>query len=166
MVDALEVAECVLLLVWLSGWQCQSVLTSVQTEISQQLSNWNSLDHRRMNAVGQSLTDWHKLWTDIHVPERMTPTDFGDPMTIPLAPPWGLHFLQFWLKHSNNCWMDCHNIWYTHAWIWKNIDNKRFERAQEQFEQYSVCKSTFEGAQAQFPQRRIPQSQQWGFSHS
>lgn len=30
-----------------------------------------------------------KFCTDIHGPQRVKPTDFGDPLTIPLAPPAG-----------------------------------------------------------------------------
>ncbi len=55
-----------------------------------------------------------QTWTNltsiewIHGPQRMKPTDFGDALTFPLAPPQGWH-LWFWVKCLNNCWMDCHD---------------------------------------------------------
>ena len=34
-----------------------------------------------------------KFSTDIRGPQRINPTDFSDPLTLPLMPPAGLHFL-------------------------------------------------------------------------
>ncbi len=50
-----------------------------------------------------------KFHTDIHSPQRMNPTDFGDPLSFPLAPPWGW-YLCYSVKCLNNYQMDCHEM--------------------------------------------------------
>ncbi len=44
-----------------------------------------------------------KFCTDIHGPQRMKPTDFGDPLTFPLGSPRDWH-MWFWVKCLNNYW--------------------------------------------------------------
>lgn len=51
------------------------------------------------------------LSRDLYVLQRMNPTDFGDPLTFPLTPPWGRH-LWFSVKYLDY-WMDCHWISYS-----------------------------------------------------
>ncbi len=35
---------------------------------------------------------WNAMEFGTHIPQRMNPTDFGDPLSLPLAPPVGSHF--------------------------------------------------------------------------
>ncbi len=52
-----------------------------------------------------------KLCEDIHGPQRMSPKDFDDPLTFPLAPPVS-QSISDPVKYLNIYWMDWHNIWY------------------------------------------------------
>ncbi len=50
-----------------------------------------------------------KFCTDIHGPQMMYCTEFGDPLTFPLAPPWDWH-LCFWVKCLNKYFPYFHEI--------------------------------------------------------
>ncbi len=53
--------------------------------------------------------DYHEiLYRYPDGPQRMNPTDFGNPLTFPLAPPWGSHGLEW-------------NVSTTIGWIGMNL---------------------------------------------
>ena len=49
--------------------------------------------------------DAMKSNTDIHNPQKMNPTDFGDSLTFPYTWPWGWYF-DFFMKYLNNQGME------------------------------------------------------------
>lgn len=53
---------------------------------------------------------------DTHVPEKIKPTDFGDPQFYPLVPASGLGLFRFQLVCLSNYWMDCDKCLYSHSW--------------------------------------------------
>lgn len=69
---------------WLYGWPCQSVGRSVHHFGP----DWNISITLGWIAL--------QLCSDIHCPQRMKPTSFGEPLTFPLAPPVGWRFWLYW----------------------------------------------------------------------
>lgn len=63
----------------------------------------------------QQLFDWLQceceIRTGVHGPLKMNPTDFGNPITFPQAPPWGCQCC-FLVKSLNNYLIDCSEILY------------------------------------------------------
>ncbi len=65
----------------------------------------------------------------MHGPKWMNLNDFGDPLTFPLAPPWGWH-LWFRVKYLDSYWRDCHETCYRYSrslkdkfsWLWWSSD--------------------------------------------
>ena len=53
-----------------------------------------------------------KFCTDIHDPQKMNPTDFGDPLTFPVV---GGTTSYFSMKYLNYYWIDCDEIWFSHS---------------------------------------------------
>ncbi len=64
---------------------------------------------RATTLIQTEISGW-KFDTDIHGPQRMNPTDFGDPLTFPVLPPASQSF------HSS-----CENIWTSAGWILTKI---------------------------------------------
>ncbi len=109
----------------LKDYKEEERLMTVYHVIAQNSLNWSSLNclNCRNHAVSDILhlfctyqpacfvLDWNisttiwwiamKFSTGIHVPYRMNPTDFGDPLNFPLVPPWGSH-LEFRVKYLDS----------------------------------------------------------------
>lgn len=78
---------------------------------------WSISISRHLASVSATI-GWidMKFCSDIHVLQRMNQSDFGDPLTFPLRPPWGWHF---WSSSK----MDWHEIWFIHVPQRTNLNN-------------------------------------------
>ncbi len=70
-----------------------------------------SVHHFGVDINMSTIIGWivMKFQTNTQAPLKMNPTDFGDHLTFPLAPPAGQN-LSFSVKYLKNYWMDCHEI--------------------------------------------------------
>ncbi len=69
-------------------------------------------------SVHHSCPDWNISTTGLCMhscPQKLNPTDFGDPLNLPVVPSCGSHFW-FLVKCLDNLWVDCHEIWFTRLW--------------------------------------------------
>ncbi len=94
--------------------RCGTWDVSVSWPVNHDGPDWN------ISTIGWTAM---KLCTVIDSPQRMNPTDFGDPLTYTLVPPWGSHF--WFLIKCLNIATDCHDIWHAMTfmvlWGWIEI---------------------------------------------